>query len=167
MGDFQELLKVDKKETFDFFYLGLRDRVPAERVIDAETKYTASILASFAQTSSCDMVDMPPFSSLSEIFDNFVLPGSALRNPNLLALAGAQSLFLLGVFPSQMARRHNLEWYIELGKSFYRKAGLYSTNSGERYLYGRLSNNFSVWTRAYQRLNRELYEERFLLPPPS
>lgn len=131
MRDFQELLKVDKKETFDFLYLGLRDRVPAGRVVDAETKYTASILASFAQTSSCDMADMPPFSSLSEVFNHFVLPGNDLRDPTLLALAGAQSLFLLGIFPSQMASRHNLRWFRELGQDFYRRAGKYSTDMRE------------------------------------
>ncbi|OHA89383.1 MAG: hypothetical protein A3B03_00130 [Candidatus Zambryskibacteria bacterium RIFCSPLOWO2_01_FULL_42_41] len=166
MGDFQELLKVDKKETFNFFYLGLRDRVPAEKVVDAETKYTASILASFAQTSSCDMVDMPPFSSLSEIFDHFVLPGSDLRDPALLALAGAQSLFLLGIFPNQMARRYNLQWYGKLGQSFYRQAGQYAGSRQERELYNRLSNNFSIWTSAYKKLNRELYENRFVLLIP-
>ncbi len=165
---FQEFHQVDWKDTLRFFYRGLKDVILTRRVADTEILYAASILASYARTSPGDMHHMPPFSSLSEVFDHFVLEelqNGKLRDPKLLEAAGAQSLFLIGFFASQMSRRHNLVWYEAMGRDFYKRAAEHSKRKAEQDLFGRFSTNFYIWTRSYQSLRRKIYEERLIIPP--
>ena len=163
---FQELLQVDSRATLRFFCLELKKEISTEKVADAETLYVASVLASYAQTSRGDTTSIPPFASPSEIFDHFVFLQEELRDPELLEIAGAQSLFLVGFFRDQMRHRHNVRWYDDLGQSFYRRAGQYSRNSKKRELFGGISDNFPVWTKVCRNLNRSFQENRFLLLSP-
>ena len=160
---FRELLEVDSLATLNFFHTSLQEEAADERVSRAETIYVASILASYAQTSTADAVTLPPFSSLSEVFDMFVLRKEAMQDPELLEIAGAQSLFLAGFFRDQMRARHNVDWYDHLGTAFYERAGDLSDDRTRKDLFGRLSQTFPLWTAICHRVNRTLQERRFLL----
>lgn len=160
---FRELLEVDSLATLNFFHSSLQEEAANERVSQAETIYVASILASYAQTSANDAVTLPAFASLSEVFDMFVLRKEALTDPELLEIAGAQSLFLAGFFRDQMRARHNVEWYDQLGTSFYERAEYHSDDRRRKDLFGRLAVSFPTWTAICNRMNRALHERRFLL----
>ncbi|OGI79129.1 hypothetical protein A3F19_00310 [Candidatus Nomurabacteria bacterium RIFCSPHIGHO2_12_FULL_37_29] len=161
--NFQELLEVSSLTALNFFYVNLKEEVLTERVVDAETIYVASVLASYAQTSRHSMTSLPPMANLSEFFDNFVLGQGGLRDPVLLENAGAQSLLLAGFFQDQMRYRHDVRWYGGLGGSFYRGASLYSKDKKRKTLFRRISRNFPVWTVTCRNLSRSLRENRFLL----
>lgn len=163
--DFQELLQVDSAVALNFFYSGLRDRAAAGRVTDDETLYVASILASYAQTSVSDTSSLPPLTDLSEVFDHFVLNRAILTDPEILEIAGAQSMFLSGFFREQMRRRHTVNWFDSLGGSFYERASVFSRSEKRRKLFGRVSQNFGVWAETCADLHRSLRENRFLLNP--
>ena len=160
---FRDLLKVDSLATLNFFHSNLQEEAADERVSQAETLYVASILASYAQTSRCDAVTLPPFSSLSEVFDMFVLLTESENDPELLEIAGAQSLFLNGFFRDQMRARHNVEWYDQLGTAFYERARNYSEDGRRKDLFSRLAVSFPVWTAICNRMSRTLQERRYLL----
>jgi hypothetical protein len=81
----------------------------------------------------------------------------------LLETAGSWSLLLLGFFPSQMERRHNLEWYTNLGRSFYHRASVNCPDERRRFLLRRLSGNFAIWTSTCQRFRKNLLETPLLI----
>ncbi|MEX2270217.1 MAG: hypothetical protein WD690_02010 [Vicinamibacterales bacterium] len=161
--DFRELLEVNSAATLNFFYGGLRNNAASDRVTNDQTIYVASILASYAQTSVYDSTSLPPMANLSEVLDNFVLNGEVLTDPEILEIAGAQSLFLTGFFREQMKRRHNVGWFEELGGSFYERASFFSKAEKRRMLFRSMSENFPLWTQACAELHKTLRENRFLL----
>lgn len=161
---YRDLLAVDSQSTLNFFHANLQDVSADSRVSATETIYVASILASYAQTSRADTTSLPPFASLSDVFDMFVMQRETITDPELLEIAGAQSLLLAGFFRDQMQRRHNVEWYDQLGTMFYERATQHSTQTpNRRALFARLSITFPEWTAICQRLSRALGERRFLL----
>lgn len=160
---FRDLLGVDSLATLDFFHTSLKEESADARVSQAETLYVASILASYAQTSRYDAVSLPPFASLSDVFDMFVMRKDAMSDPELLEIAGAQSLLLAGFFRDQARARHNVEWYDQLGTSFYERATHYADDRDRSELFGRLAVTFPLWTGICNRVSRTLQERRFLL----
>lgn len=169
---YRDLLAVDSQSTLNFFHTTLQDASGDSRVSAAETIYVASILASYAQTSRADTASLPPFASLSDVFDMFVMQRDAITDPELLEIAGAQSLLLAGFFRDQMQRRHNVEWYDQLGTMFYERATQHTGQApARRALFGRLAVTFPQWTAICQRVSRTLGDRRFLLrldgPTPS
>ncbi|MBI2065734.1 MAG: hypothetical protein HYT68_01555 [Candidatus Zambryskibacteria bacterium] len=165
--DFQELFYVDSSGTLRFFHARLKEFRPAKGVSKEETLYVASVLASYAQASRFKATSVPPMASLSEVFDCFVFRQDELKDPEILEVAGAQSLLLVGFFRDQMRTRHNVRWYDTLGRSFYERASNYSREGRRKELFGRLSVNFSVWTRTCCDLSRNLRDNQFLLRPLS
>jgi hypothetical protein len=160
---FGDLLAVDSLTALNFFYSNLKEEATDEPVNHTETVYVASVLASYAQTSRFDSSSIPPFTTLSEVFDHFVLRATAETDPGLLEIAGAQSLFLNGFFRDQMRARHNVEWYDQLGTAFYERAMRYAEERERRELYGRLASHFTVWTAVCHRLHRTLREQHLIL----
>ena len=60
--------------------------------------------------------------SLTTVFDVFVLDRSQHVDPEIMEAAASQCLLLTGFFGAQLRRRHNLDWYATLGASFYDQA---------------------------------------------
>ena len=133
---------------------------------DEEALYVSSILASFAQTSRCEKTSLPPFSDLSEVFDNFVVENVA-PDSGLLEIAGSQSLLLSGFFRDQMRRRHSVRWYDHLGSDFFYQAGKYSLFVERKGFFQRFASNFGTWALVCSELSRELRYNRFLLRLPD
>ena len=165
--DFQELLQVGSRDALTFFYNELRKEIKIRGITDRETRYIASIPASYAQTSRYDPTSVPVFADLSEFFDYFIFQREELRDSESLEIAGAQSLFLIGFFGRQLRHRHNLKWYQGLCQSFYRKAGKRSRDADRQRLFWMVSDKVEFWSTTFHSLNSRLYVERFLLPPPS
>ena len=160
---FRDLLGVDSLATLDFFHTSLQEASAEAPVNQAERLYVASVLASYAQTSRYDTMSLPPFANLSDVFDMFVMRKDAMSDPELLEIAGAQSLLLAGFFRDQLRGRHNVEWYDQLGTSFYERATQHAEDRGRKELFGRLAVTFPLWTGICNRVSRTLQERRFLL----
>jgi hypothetical protein len=167
MGPLQELLAVDQRRALEFFVTGLQD-VSDPGVDRQELLYNASVLAHYAQVSTCAGLEMPAPADLTAVFENFVLNTSLPQDADLLEIAGAQCLFLTGFFEDRMRARHDIRWYAELGAGFFtRAAGHEGSTKKARLLIG-IARHFEPWRQRHARLSRELREQQYLLtPPPS
>ena len=166
MEHLRELLAVDGRQALAFFALGLQD-VCEPGVDREELLYNASVLAHCAQTSTQAADELPTPVSLSDVFDHFVLDTTLMRDSSMMETAGAQCLLLAGFFERQMRQRHNLRWYVEVGASCFSRAAAQEQSSHKARLLEALARRFEVWRQRYERLSRELRDQRYLLTPPQ
>lgn len=160
---FEELIAVDSRQALNFFLVNLREAMGDRRVKDDEVLYVASILAHYSQTSRADTSSIPPLGNLGEVFDHFVIQTELQHDAGMLEMGGSQVLFFAGFFRDQMARRHNVKWYDQIGQSLYGRASQHSPNPKKRDLFDRLSESFPVWTLLCRDVSRSLRENRLLL----
>lgn len=163
MGFLQELIGVDSHSAFNFFLEHLRDPARGEGLNEDELLYVTSILAHYSQTSRFDTSSTPCMAGLTEVFDNFLLETTALRDPGILEFGGSQVLLFAGFFRDQMQRRHNVKWYDQIGQSLYERAGLLSNDTKRREFFDHLAESFPTWTIVCRDLHRTLRDNRFLL----
>jgi hypothetical protein len=165
MGPLQELLAVDQRRALEFFVTGLQD-VSDPGVDRQELLYNASVLAHYAQVSTCAELEMPSPANLSSVFDNFVLNTSMPTDSQLLETAGAQCLFLTGFFEDRMRGRHDIRWYAELGAGFFVRAASHQGSGKRARLLTMMARHFEPWRQRHARLSRELRHQHYLLTPP-
>ena len=162
----RELLATDERQALEFFFVHLRD-VSEGDVPRDELLYNASVLAHYAQVSTAATDGVPMSSSLSAVFDQFVIDVTVNEDRELLETAGAQCLVLAGFFEDQMRERHNIGWYAELGSGFFGRAAAQQESERKARLLHALSRHFELWRRRHARLSRELRDLPYLLPPPK
>jgi hypothetical protein len=163
---FEELVAIDSNAALNFFVSNLRDSAEAERVLELredETLYVASILAHYSQTSRADTASIPSMGNLSEVFDNFILHTSLMSDAEILEIGGSQILLFAGFFRDQMARRHNVRWYDQVGQSMYEKASQYSRDVKKREFFDRMSMSFPAWTKICSNMSRACRDNHLLL----
>lgn len=166
MGPLQELLGVDERQALEFFVTGLKD-VSDPAVDRGELLYNASVLAHYAQVSTCADGGMPAPADLSAVFDQFVCSTTLADDGAMMETAGAQCLLLAGFFEDQMHRRHNIRWYAELGAGFFSRAAARERSREKALLLTMLARHFEPWRQRHARLGRELRDQPYLLGPPS
>jgi hypothetical protein len=166
MGPLRELLASDQRHVLEFFLVGLRD-VSDPSVNREELLYNASVLAHYAQVSTHAASDWPAPENLSVVFDHFVADSSLCRDPQMMEVAGAQTLFLAGFFEDQMRRRHNIGWYSELGTGFFSRAAAYEESPAKARLLDGIGRHFEAWRQRHARLSRELRDNDVYLLKPS
>ena len=172
MGDMTELLGVDSKGALRFFFKSLIDERLPVKATKEETLYVASILAHYAMTSNGGSGDITLPSSLSEIYDRFVLDGYRTRgrlgftDPEILEMAGSQALLLCGFFRNQVSGERNIAHYDKLGRFFYGKAGFCSKEVKKRQLLRQISHNFCDWTNTCMRMSQTCRDSYYLLNKP-
>ena len=155
MGPFGELLAAGHRQTLEFFVVGLRD--VSEATVDRdELLYNASVLAHYAQVSRYADDDLPTPADLGEVFDHFVSDNTLMRDPEMMETAGAQCLLLTGFFETQMRRRYNIRWYIQLGATFFRRAAVHEPAANKARLLSTIGGHFEFWRERHARLSREL-----------
>lgn len=160
--DLQELLQVDQRAALQFFFSRLRD-VSEPSVDEDLLLYNASVLAHYTQISTDADHEWPVPSSLSPVFDNFVLDTSLQRDSCMMEVAGAQCLLLAGFFENQMWRRHNIRWYSKLGTDFFNRAATQERSLHKARLLDSMSRDFEPWRQRYALLSRELQDHPYLL----
>jgi hypothetical protein len=160
---FEELVAVNSGKAFRFFLEGLKETAGVSRLRDDEVFYVASILAHYAQTPGSDATSIAPMADLSDVFDNFVFHNTELNDSELLEIGGSQILLFAGFFRDQMAKRHNVKWYDQVGQSLYERASQYSRNAKKRVLFDGLAETLPDWTIACRDLSRSLRANRLLL----
>jgi hypothetical protein len=167
MEPLQELLAVDQRRALEFFVMGLQD-VSDPGVDRQELLYNASVLAHYAQVSTCTVLEMPAPADLTAVFDNFIMNTSLPHDGHLLEIAGAQCLFLTGFFEDRMRARHDIRWYAELGAGFFTRAAGHEGSAKKARLLSMIARHFEAWRQRHARLSRELRDQQYLLtPPPS
>jgi hypothetical protein len=172
MDPLRHLLWSNDDETFNFFLGGLSEVTnrPRSRE-DKELMYVTSVLAHFAGPPPCSrkgnhtpgLYRIPL--NLTEVFDEFVLNDRAVQDSFYFEAGASKSLLLAGFFRRQMKRRHNVEWYDQVGSSLYLRASRLSDTPSAAWLYFRLSQSFAFWTLACSELQKHFYEEQFLVRP--
>ncbi len=162
MDPLGELLASDHRQTLEFFVVGLKD-VSDPAVDVQELLYNASVLAHYAQVSVDADSDMAAPADLTAVFDKFVADGSWLNDATMMETAAAQCLLLAGFFEDQMRQRHNIQWYADLGASFFMRAADRGGSSAKARLLATLSLHFEVWRQRHARLSRELRDMPYLL----
>ena len=167
MEPLQELLAVDQRRALEFFVTGLQD-VSDPGVDRQELLYNASVLAHYAQVSTCAELEMPAPVNLTAVFDTFVLNSSLPLDGHLMEVAGAQCLLLTGFFEDRMRGRHDIRWYAELGAGFFVLAAGREGSAKKARLMTMMARHFEPWRQRHARLSRELRDQQYLLtPPPS
>lgn len=158
--DAHSWLGVTSRRAFQFFFEHLRDVTSTSDTPANELLYNASVLAHFATTSTASEDTFPSTpTSLSTVFDLFVMDRSMVRDPEIMEIAAAQCLLLTGFFHDQQKRRHQVEWYAGLGASFYAGAAAAGRDPARSKLMETMADRFDVWRRHQRRLARELREE--------
>jgi hypothetical protein len=160
---FEELASVDSGAALKFFVENLRETAGNQSLREDETLYVASVLAHYAQTSRADTVSIPSMANLSEVFDAFILQTPGLTDSGILEIGGSQILMFAGFFRDQMARRHNVEWYDQLGQSMYERASRYTSDLKRRALLDHMSESFPFWTIRCRDVSRLCRENHLLL----
>lgn len=150
-------LAVTQAQALRFFFERLRDVVDDDDVPSAELLYNASVLAHFAMTSASANEAFPVCpTSLTTVFDVFVLDRSQHVDPEIMEAAASQCLFLTGFFQDQLRSRHNLTWYASLGAGFYDSAAEFGTDRARSRMMERMAVRFEYWRRQQNRLAHEL-----------
>ena len=165
MGSQLELVAIDSRRALEFFVLGFQD-VSEPTVDRQELLYNASLLAHDAQVSTQPAVDVPAPTTLSAVFDHFVVDTTLLLDRLMMETAGAPCLLLAGFFEDQMHPRHNIRWYAELGAGFFSRAALQEPSLHKAQLLDGLARRFERWRRRHAQLGRELRDQPYLLAPP-
>jgi hypothetical protein len=162
----RELLAVDHRQALEFFAVRLQE-VTGPEVDREELLYNASVLAHFAQVSTCSDLELATPSSLSAVFDLFVADTTLGEDPLLMETAGAQCLLLAGFFEDQMRVRHNIRWYAALGAGFFRRAAFRNPSPQKARVLKALATRFEPWRRRHAELSRHLRDQPYLLFPPG
>lgn len=166
MEPLRDLLASDRRQTLEFFFVGLQE--VSEATVDRqELLYNASVLAHHAQVSTQAATDMPTPASLSDVFDAFVLDTTLKNDSVMMEAAGAQCLLLAGFFEDQMRVRHQIRWYAELGASFYHRAATQERSSTKARLLDAIARRFEPWRQRHAQLGRDLRDLPYLLAPPA
>ena len=166
MEPLKGLLASDRRQTLEFFFLGLQE-ISDPGVDRVELLYNASVLAHFAQVSTQAVSDVPTPANLSDVFDAFVMNTTLLQDPVMMETAGAQCLLLAGFFEQQMLRRHQIRWYSELGATFYRRAAGQARSTQKAQLLDAIARRFEPWRQRHAQLSRELRDQAYLLAPSA
>jgi hypothetical protein len=165
MSHAQQSLAVTDSEALQFFFERLRDVAEDAPAAD-ELLYNASVLAHFATTSTRSMTAFPPSpTSLTTVFDVFLLDRSQHADPDLMEAAGSQCLLLTGFFRDHLRHRHNMEWYGGLGADFYQSAAHLGRNPTRMRLMETMAERFGYWRRQHHRLAAALRDKPRLIHP--
>jgi hypothetical protein len=160
-------LGVTGDQAFKFFYEHLRDLTDDEDPPTSELLYNASVLAHFATTSTASRDTFPAApSSLTSIFELFVLDRSQHADPEIMEAAASQCLLLTGFFQDQQRRRHQVEWYASLGMAFYLRAAEQGHDRSRSNMMQTMARRFGFWRSQQYRLAHELHDLARLIGPP-
>lgn len=157
MNYFGEMLAVDHETALKFFYQHLSDEVGARsEATERELKYVASILANYCSTSigGGSVEGGSPFhGDLTDIFDNYIFSNEGGNDSELMEFAGAQTLLYAGFFQTQHKDRHKISWFIQMGCTFYGRAGDLSNNEKRKIFLRNFSTRFMYWSEICHKLS--------------
>jgi hypothetical protein len=164
----RELLEMNRQQVLQFFYSELRDTESGRELSEPEALHVASVLAHFAHVSvSAPASDLPPPASLSQIFRQLTLLDelsvATLKDPEIMRMAAAQSLFAVGFLSREARLPSDLHWFVVQGRAYYVRASTFSSTETDQKTYYRMSKNFLPWVHACRDIQSELRYMPFAL----
>jgi hypothetical protein len=157
-------LAVTGPQALRFFFERLRDVSEESGAPEGELLYNASLLAHFASTSTSSTETFPATpTSLTVVFDSFVMDRSGHLDPDILEAGASQCLLLTGFFCRQLRHRHNVEWYAALGAGYFRQAAERAQDRDRARMMRVMAGRFEYWRYQQDRLARELRDQTLLL----
>ncbi len=160
----EDWFAVTNEQALRFFFERLKDVSGESATATNELLYNASMLAHFATTSTASTATFPATpTSLSLVFDVFVLDPTPHTDPELAEAAAAQCLLLTGFFQDQLRHRHNVDWFASLGAGFYASAARHANDGARARMMETMARKFGVWRDCQHRLATELRDEPRLL----
>lgn len=156
----KDLFGVSYEISLEFFHNGLQE-VTGDRP-NEQMNYVASILANFSMYPRFSHGGAP-LADLGEVFDNFVYRSEIHNNAEIFELAGSQIILFAGFFRRQMNKRHNVEWYDNLGKSFFIKASINTLSPKKRNLFESVGQNLPYWNKTCAILNQKCRENKYVI----
>ena len=160
----RDWLAVTGGQALRFFFERLKDVSEDSGAPQGELLYNASLLAHFATTSTSSVDHFPSTpTSLTTVFDVFVMDRSRHVDPDLMEAAASQCLLLTGFFGRQLRRRHNLDWYAALGSGYYREAARLAADRDRARMMFVMGARFDFWRYQQARLASELRDVPRLL----
>ncbi|MES2213660.1 MAG: hypothetical protein V4473_02365 [Patescibacteria group bacterium] len=160
--EFEELIGVDSARAFNFFSTSLREALGTKRLNVDQMLYVASVLAHYSQTSRFDTESMPFTTELVGVLEYYMFQQPTV-NSEILEIGGSQVLLFAGFFRDQMRRRHNVEWYDQIGQSLYDRASRFTTDRRKQKLFDGLAESFPAWALVCSDMSRRLRENRFVI----
>jgi hypothetical protein len=159
-----ELLGVTTQHALRFFYERLLDVTDDTEPPRDELLNNASELAHFATTSTASETFPACPASLSTVFDVFVMDGAALgRDAEVVEAAASQCLFLTGFFQDQQRRRHQIDWYADLGSAFFAQAARLTRDPRRGRLMAVMARRITFRREQQRHLAIELRERPLLI----
>ncbi len=160
----RDWLAVTGGQALRFFFERLKDVSEDSGAPQGELLYNASLLAHFATTSTSSTDHFPSTpTSLTAVFDVFVMDRSRHVDPDLMEAAASQCLLLTGFFGRQLRHRHNIEWYAALGAGYYRDAARLTADRERARMMFVMGGRFHFWRHQQARLASELRDVPKLL----
>lgn len=159
-----DLLGVSQDDVFRFFLEHLRDVTEEAAPPMPELLYNASVLAHYASTSTSSDTTFPACpTSLTRVFDSFLLDHSGHDDAEIMEAAASQCLILTGFFQDQQRRRYNVDWYASVGQACYGRAAGASGQQARAAMMQTMARRFGFWRQQQHRLARDLAESRVLI----
>lgn len=164
----REWLGVTHGDAFEFFLEHLKDVTEEVAPPARELLYNASVLAHYASTSTASEDTFPRCpSSLTAVFDTYVLDQSRHTDPDILEAAASECLLLTGFFQDQQKHRHAVDWYAAIGRTFYDRAATGLSDLSRARMMKTMARRFGFWRHQQHRLARELREAPALVARPT
>lgn len=140
----------------------LREKGATNQFSGNEIVHVSSVLAHYSQTQ-CVESGLDTADELTMFFHSYMHGELRLDDPDFLTAAGARTLFLAGYFRLSASRRHNPEWFSDMGKELYGRASLHAAGPRQYDLYTRMASNFPAWSLTCAEFQGYLHDNRYLI----
>lgn len=160
-GELRMFLALNRRRTFKFWLENLKIIAPKEsRVTADQRRYVARFMTRFSLVSTThSMFYFPTFSGIAQLYDEF-MPDAELRGiPEIMEIAGCQSLLLGGFYLKAAEKHYNVEDIAKTGKVFFKKGAI----GKRKKVVMEMAQNFSRWQHLLCYLEWYLGNERLVI----
>lgn len=160
-GELRELLAFGKKKTFEFWLKHIEIIAPRETSIGKDQQhYTARFLTRFSLVSTThSMFHFPTFTSLAQIYDEFVQDVENQYSSEPMEIAGCQTLLLGGFYLEAAKKHYNTEDIRKMGELFFTRGAIGKRKS----VIKKMAHNFGRWQNLLCYLEWYLRNERLII----
>ncbi|MEX1063973.1 MAG: hypothetical protein WD898_00420 [Candidatus Paceibacterota bacterium] len=167
-NELRSFLASGRKATLKFWRDNLNEICPkggslSQDIDTLQINYGARFLTRFSLVSTGSDVYFPTFTSLVEIYDNFLHNTMSRGIPSLMELAGCQTLLLSGFYKEYAIKHYDLQDLCRIGRDFFNKSAV----GKRKKVIKKVSANFDIWQELLHNLRVYLQEKRLLLESPN
>ncbi len=142
-SELRQLLASNKRKTFEFWLNNVKMAAPkgSQTSIDQQY-YVARFLTRFSLVSSSpSMFYFPTFTSIAQIYDEFILDVENQYSPQAMEVAGCQTLLLGGFYLEFTKKHYAVRDITSMGKLFFTRGA----NGKRKKVIKEMAWNFEEW----------------------